>query len=143
MHVTLPSGAIVSAFSESIAKLTGNDGAGAEAFVKWHSLGLDLVFPALLAAAMALFVIRAGEGLPRFARLGGGVKWAGASILPVSYALADYFENWNVVRWLKSGDDALLPLISALTTLKFASLAVAVAVAVAFVLSRLKYKGLS
>ena len=123
--------------------LTGNDSTGVDAFVRWHSLGLDLVFPVLLAAVTVLIIIRAGEGLPRFARLGKTAKWTGASILPVSYALADYFENWNVVRWLKSGDDALLPLISALTTLKFTSLAVAGAVAVAFVLSRLKYKGLS
>jgi hypothetical protein len=122
--------------------LTGNGAAGLDAFFRWHLLGLDLVFPALLAAALTLVLFRISEALPRFARLGGTAKWLSASILPLSYALADYSGNWNVARWLKSGDDALLGLISTLTTLKFTALTVAGAVAVVFLLSALKGKRL-
>ena len=124
------------------ACLTGNDAAGLEAFVRLHSLGLDLVFPALLAAAITVLLVRIAESLPRFFQMRTRARWAFASILPMSYAQADYAENWNVVWWLKSGDDALLPLISVLTTLKFAALAVAGAVAAAFLLSALKHKRL-
>jgi hypothetical protein len=122
--------------------LTGNGGAGLDAFFRWHLLGLDLAYPAVLAAALTLLLFRIGEALPRFARLGGKAKWLSASILPAVYALADYAENWNAARWLKSGDDALLGLISALSTLKFTALTVAGAVAVALLLSALKGKRL-
>ncbi len=122
--------------------LTENDAAGLEAFVRWHSLGLDLVFPLLLAFALTVLILRVGETLPRFAKMGDKAKWFGASILPIAYALADYSENWNVVQWLKSGDDALLPLIEVLTTLKITALSVAGAVAVAFILSMLNHKRL-
>ncbi len=123
--------------------LTGNGGAGFDAYFHWISLGLDLVFPALLTAAVTVILLRIGESLPRFNALGCKAKWLGAAMLPVAYALSDYGENWNVVRWLKSGDDALLPLISALTTLKFAALIVAAVVAVTLFLSTLKRKRLS
>jgi hypothetical protein len=66
-----------------------------------------------------------------------------AGFLPLSYAIADYAENWQVANWLKAVDDGGLPLISSLTTLKFAALIVAAVVAVAFYLSALKNKGLS
>ena len=131
------------AYGAAKACLTGNGGAGLDAFARWHSLGLDLVFPALLALAVTVILLRVGEGLPRFSALGGNAKWLAAAVLPVTYAVADYVENWNVVRWLKSGDDALLPLISALTTLKFAALIVAAIVAAALFLSTLKHKRLS
>lgn len=131
-----------SAYEVAKTCLTDNDAAGLEAFVRLHSLGLDLAFPALLSAAITVLLVRIGEGLPRFSRMRTNAQWAFASILPMAYALADYAENWNVVRWLKSGDDALLPLISVLTTLKFAALAVAGVVAAAFLLSALKYKRL-
>ena len=125
------------------ACLTGNDGAGLDAFSRWHSLGLDLVFPALLAFAATVILLRIGNGLPRFSALGSNVKWLAAAVLPLTYAVADYVENWNVIRWLKSGDDGLLPLISTLTTLKFAALIVAATIAVALFLSTLKHKRLS
>ncbi len=122
--------------------LTDNDAAGLETFVRWHSLGLDLLFPILLATALTLFTVRAGAALPRFTRLGQKAKWLGASLLPIAYAFADYSENWAVVRWLKSGDDGLLTLIAVLTTLKLFALTVAGAVAVAFLFSALKPKRL-
>jgi hypothetical protein len=131
------------AYSAAKACLTGNGGAGLNAFARWHSLGLDLVFPALLAFAATVIVLRVGDGLPRFSALGINVKWLAAAVLPVTYAVADYVENWNVIRWLKSGDDGLLPLISALTTLKFAALIVAAIVAAALFLATLKHKRLS
>lgn len=131
------------AYAAAKTCLTGNGAAGLDAYARWHSLGLDLVFPALLAVAITVILLRIGEGLPRFKALGGKAKWLGAALLPVAYALADYIENWNVVRWLKSGDDVLLPLISALTALKFAALIVAALVAAALFLATLKHKRLS
>ncbi len=131
------------AYSTAKTCLAGNGGTGLDAYLRWHSLGLDLVFPALLAVAVTVILLRAGEGLPRFKALGGKAKRLGAALLPAAYALADYIENWNVVRWLKSGDDALLALIPTLTTLKFAALIVAAIVAAALYLSTLKHKRLS
>ncbi len=132
-----------SAYDQAKACLTGNSGAGLDAYLHWHSLGLDLVFPVLLGAAVTVILLRIGEGLPRFNALGSNAKRTGAAIFPVAYAVADYAENWNVSRWLKSGDDALLPLISTLTTLKFAALIVAAIVAFTFLLATLKHKELS
>ncbi|MGB8816363.1 MAG: hypothetical protein WCC66_00395 [Rhizobiaceae bacterium] len=130
-------------YADAKSCLTGNGGAGLEAYVGWHLLGLDLVFPAMLAVAATVILLRVGETLPRFDRLSGKVKLAAAAVLPAAYALADYCENWTVAQWLKSGDDALLPLISALTTLKFAALAIAAMVAIAMILSALRHKRLS
>lgn len=131
-----------SAYHKAKACLTGNSGAGLDAYLHWHSLGLDLVFPVLLAVAIALILLRISETLPRFNALGDRAKRTGVAVIPLAYAMADYAENWNVARWLKSGDDALLPLISTLTTLKFAALIVAAILAITFLLATLKHKEL-
>ncbi len=131
------------AYGAAKSCLTGNDGAGVEAFVRWHLLGLDLVFPALLAFAVTVFLLRIGAGLPRFAALAPAAKLVAAGCLPLSYAIADYAENWQVASWLNAVDDGGLPLISTLTTLKFAALIVAAVAAIALYLSALKNKGLS
>ena len=123
--------------------LTCNLEAGLGYYLHWHTMRLDLVFPALLAFASTIVLVRIGERLPRFNRMGAAAKWSSGAALPVAYAVADYAENWNVARWLKSGDDGLLSLIQTLTTLKFAALAVAAIIAIGLFLSGLKQKGLS
>lgn len=120
--------------------LMGN-GAALDAYIEWHTFRLDLLFPALLAFTLTVILLRIGGRLPRFKAMSQSTQHLSAATLPLAYALADYAENWHVYRWLKSGDDGLLPLIQALTALKFAALAVTVVVAVSLLLAGLKGKG--
>lgn len=128
------------AYGETLACLNSAGGAGRDAYLTWHSSGLDLLFPALLATALTVLLKRLLAGLPAALRYSSRTLWTAASILPVSYAFADYAENLNVARWLKSGDSRFIDLIQVLTLLKFAALGTIAMIAAALIMAALRHR---
>jgi hypothetical protein len=130
----------VKAYGETLACLNSAGGAGRDAYLTWHTFGLDLLFPVLLAIALTVLLKRLLAGLPASCRYTSGALWVAASILPFCYALADYTENWQVAQWLKSGDSRFIDLIQVLTLLKFAALGTIAMIAAALIMAALRHR---
>jgi amino acid transporter len=110
-------------------------------FATLHGQGLDLVFPALFAFALILLTWRTAALIPRFASQNPILKLTLICTAPIAYALADYTENFTLLRWLGGSllDDRL-PLITSATTAKFAFVGIAAAILILFSLARLKQR---
>ena len=111
---------------------------GKEIVLVWHYLTFDLVFPALLSAALASLILRAGRGMPRFACLPERTRIATAVGLVLPYMLVDYAQNIAVARLLSdplNANPASLSLASGLVVAKFALGAVPFIVIAVFALT--------
>ncbi|GLS33641.1 hypothetical protein SAMN04488498_11631 [Mesorhizobium albiziae] len=117
---------------EDVTKwLMGLGAHGREAVLVWHYLTLDMVLPVVLGLALASLIAAAGNRLPGFARLGETAKAAFAVGLVMPYVVADYAQNFAVVRMLDDptmATPAAIALASGLNVAKFALAAVPVAV---------------
>lgn len=95
---------------------------GGDTLLIWHYFSLDLLFPILLAAALASLILTAGRKVPAFSRLSQQAQTWLAIALVVPYALADYAQNIAISRLLAnplSANPASLSLASDLVQLKF------------------------
>ncbi|GAA4111264.1 hypothetical protein ACFFTN_27485 [Aminobacter aganoensis] len=114
---------------------------GAEVILVWHYLTFDLVFPALLSAALISLMLKTGERLPHFAVLSETTRSVVALALVLPYTIADYAQNIVVARVLADPPSAgarSMALASGLIVAKFAFLAVSVAVIATFALAGLR-----
>ena len=123
---------------EGMEWLTALGPGGSETILVWHYLTFDLVFPALLSAALASLILRFGNRLPRFAALSDTGKLAllGAAVLPCM--LTDYAQNIAVARLLSdplNADPFSLSLASGLIVTKFALFAIPLLVIAVFLLA--------
>lgn len=123
---------------EGMAWLTALGRAGSENIIVWHYLTFDLLFPALFSLTLISLVMRTGHRLPRFAALSEQGQALLALVLVLPYTLADYGQNFAVVRLLSdflSANPDSLALASALIVTKFALGAVPLIAMMAFVLA--------
>lgn len=107
---------------------------GQQTVLVWHYLTFDLVFPALLACALASLILYFGEYLRGFRVLGDKAKtvFAVGSVLP--FIVFDYAQNWFVWTVLvdphgaHGRDFALASMFGILKFLSFLLAAIVVAV---------------
>ena len=123
---------------EATAWLAAIGPSGAQTILVWHYLTFDLIFPALLAAALASLIIHFGRSLPRFAKLPERVQTLLAAVLVLPYMGFDYAQNLAVASILADPFQAKLETIllaSSLVVLKFAFGVIPVLVIVLFALA--------
>ncbi|OQM75928.1 hypothetical protein BFN67_03240 [Pseudaminobacter manganicus] len=128
---------------EGMAWLTALGRRGSEIVIVWHYLTFALVFPALFSLTLIALFLSAGQRLPRFAALSNSVRVGFALALVLPFTLADYVQNFAVVRLLSdflSANPDSLGLASALIVTKFALGLIPLAVIVAFYLAGERHK---
>jgi hypothetical protein len=113
------------------------DGGLIDPFVRWHTCGLDFVFPALLAVTLALLLRAVLNTYPRFRRMARAGRLAVVAVIVLPYAMFDYAENAEVAALLTGSialDAGSVGLASTLTVLKWLSVALAFLVLIVFYL---------
>lgn len=123
---------------EGMAWLTALGRRGSEIVIVWHYLTFDLVFPALFSLTLIALLLSTGQRLPRFAALSNAMRVSFVLVLVLPFMLADYVQNFAVVRLLAdflSANPDSLGLASALIVTKFALGLIPLAVITAFYLA--------
>ena len=121
---------------EGMAWLTALGRRGSEIILVWHYLTFDLLFPALLSLTMVSLILATGRRLKPFRALPVQVQSLLALVVVLPYTCADYAQNIAVARLLSdalSANPDSLSFASSLIVIKFALLAIPVAVIAAFI----------
>jgi hypothetical protein len=119
--------------------LKGQGQIGVDLFGQWHTFGADLIFPALLAAALTFGILHFVNQSARSSKYPFSLRLALCGLMPLAYAVCDYAENAMVWNWLISSQvDIKTTKIAVATTLKFIFVTIALAIFIMFALAKLK-----
>jgi len=122
------------------ARALGNDGRAS--FMRWHSHGLDALFPFLLSFTLGALLHRVLWSFPRYRAVSSMGRITLLCVVVAPYLLFDVFENTTIVEILRDpldNADFRIAIASVLTVLKFSAAGFCLALIAAFGLAATRF----